>query len=85
MINLQFSSFAKKSIQICVFQLQLSEEEEGSGSERPKLETADLPPISVNTSIQVDTLKLHQEKGDSSLLLASSAPDSGSNCSVSKT
>ena len=74
--------FQPESNLIFSFQLQLSEEEEGSGSERPKLETADLPPISVNTSIQVDTLKLQQEKGDSSsssLLLASSAPDSGVN------
>ena len=72
-----------KCILNCAFQLQLSEEEQGSGSEGPhvpRLETADLPPISVNTSIQVDTLKMQQEKGDSSLLLASSAPDSGANC-----
>ena len=64
-------------------QIQLSEEEEFSGPERPpKLETADLPPISVNTSIQVDTLKFDKaaaaaDSSSSSLLLASSAPDSG--------
>ena len=74
--------FQPESNVIFSFQLQLSEEEEGSGSERPKLETADLPPISVNTSIQVDTLKFDKaaaaaDSSSSSLLLASSAPDSG--------